>query len=192
MPKTATLKHQQFQLFNSSLASSKASSNKIDLLPFPFKKLTNKSATLNNSNTNKKNNNNHAIITTSTAATTTTNNDSNASNNAHHLGKTTSLGSNWTINSKTSTTPFELTICVQVNLPFNQKTAVRVKPEIILEDLLVVACKEANLDKSKYELVVPSVQTAYTMQDCLSKFDTKEVNLVLLKQQPSHTRQLGK
>ena len=84
---------------------------------------------------------------------------------------------------------------MQVNLPFNQKTAVRVKPEIILEDLLAAACKEANLDKYKYELVVPSVQqAAYTMQDCLSKFDTKEVNLVLLKQQqqPSHTKQLGK
>jgi hypothetical protein len=108
--------------------------------------------------------------------------------------KRNSLGSNWII-TKTSTQPiqqasqsspvaqqpFELTVCVQVNLPFNQKTIVRVKREILLEDLFRLICREQNLDRDKYEFYIPNVQESYTMQESFANFDSKEVCLVLKK-----------
>lgn len=76
-------------------------------------------------------------------------------------------------------TPFELTNRVEVNLPFNQKTAVRVKLDITLDELLTAICKEAaNLDRSRYDLVINGARPN-SMQDILSTYNTKEVTLVL-------------
>ncbi len=126
--------------------------------------------------------------------------------------KSSTLGSNWimakqTTQSSTSLVPnvlvgpnhvqpFELTVCVQVNLPFNQKTVVRVKREILLSDLFALICREANLDKEKYEFYIPNLQEPYTMQDSFASFDTKEVCLALKKHMKDttsySTRTLGK
>ena len=78
--------------------------------------------------------------------------------------------------------PFELTTCVQVNLPFNQKTIVRAKREIKLNDLFDLICKEANLEQNKYDLIISNC-TNLSMQDSFAMFNTKEVSLVLKKQQ---------
>lgn len=80
-------------------------------------------------------------------------------------------------------TPFELTICVQVNLPFNQKTVVRIKQEISLGDLFAHVCRESNLDQEKYDLYIPNENEnePYTMQDSFARFNTKEVSLMLKK-----------
>ncbi|CAF0844999.1 unnamed protein product [Brachionus calyciflorus] len=88
-----------------------------------------------------------------------------------------------TFNNKSSTlskTPFELTIRVSVNLPFNQKTAVRVKPDIFLGDLFECICKEAGLDQNRYDLVINSQIIQTTLhQETLDLFKTNEVSLVL-------------
>lgn len=169
VPKTATLKHQQFNLFNTE------EPKKPDLLPV---------ASVNKSN-----------------MTLPASNESNSKFN-----KTSSLGSNWII-TKTSNQPqaqqatsqgstvpqqpFELTVCVQVNLPFNQKTIVRVKREILLEDLFRLICREQNLDKDKYEFYIPNLQESYTMQESFANFDTKEVCLVLKKHLKQFTSTSG-
>lgn len=170
VPKTATLKHQQFNLFNTE------EPKKPDLLPV---------ASVNKS-----------------SMTLPATNDSN-----NKFNKTSSLGSNWII-TKTSNQPtqaqqgtsqgsnvpqkpFELTVCVQVNLPFNQKTIVRVKREILLEDLFSLICREQNLEKDKYEFYIPNLQEAYTMQESFANFDTKEVCLVLKKHLKQFTSASG-
>ena len=83
-------------------------------------------------------------------------------------------------NKTAATTPFELTICVQVNLPFNQKTAVRVKKEMSLSDLFVVICREANLHAENFELRVGGVEPT-SMEASLDQLNTKQVDLVLKK-----------
>lgn len=82
--------------------------------------------------------------------------------------------------------PFELTTRVQANLPFNQKTAVRVKTDILLDDLFDLICKEAALDRSRYDLVIipdqndsQNGQKTVRMQDSLANYSTREVTLVL-------------
>lgn len=157
VPKTATLKHQQLQLFPADAPK------KPDLLPASTNDL-NKSSTIPA---------NHA--------------------DGNKYSKSTSLGANWIITSKQAALqsqvsiqqqqqqPFELTICVQVNLPFNQKTIVRVKKEILLEDLFTLICREAKLEKNKYEFYIPNIQEPYTMQESFANFDTKEVCLILKK-----------
>jgi hypothetical protein len=76
--------------------------------------------------------------------------------------------------------PFELTIRIEVNLPFNQKTIVRVRPDIKLEDLFHTICKEANLDKNRYDLLVLNNRIcSAAFEDSLSAYDTKEVTLAL-------------
>lgn len=87
-----------------------------------------------------------------------------------------------------SKTPFELTIRVGVNLPFNQKTAVRVKPDISLGDLFATICKEAGLDPYRYDLVINSTIVQASMQQKLNSFDTNEVTLVLKNYDKSHNR----
>ena len=81
----------------------------------------------------------------------------------------------------TTQTPFELTICVQVNLPFNQKTVVRVKHEILLIDLFRHVCRESNLDQEKYDLYIPNENRQYSLEDSFANFNTKQVSLVLKK-----------
>lgn len=64
-------------------------------------------------------------------------------------------------------------------MPFNQRTAVRVRLDISLDELLGVICKEAAvIDKSRYELVVNGARPN-SMLDPLSAYNTKEVTLVL-------------
>ncbi|RNA09408.1 msx2-interacting -like isoform X1 [Brachionus plicatilis] len=87
-----------------------------------------------------------------------------------------------------SKTPFELTIRVGVNLPFNQKTAVRVKPDISLYELLEIVCKEASLDPSRYDLVINSKICQASLQQKLNSFDTNEVTLVLKSYDKSQNR----
>ena len=74
--------------------------------------------------------------------------------------------------------PFELTICVQVNLPFNQKTIVRVKPDIKLNDLFDLICAEAKLEKIKYNFLILNKNNS-NMDETFDSFNTKEVCLVL-------------
>lgn len=116
------------------------------------------------------------------------------------FSKSTSLGSNWIITKANSTIqsttanvqPFELTVCIQVNLPFNQKTVVRVRREILLDDLFTLICREANLEKDKYEFYIPNMHEEYTMHESFANFDTKEVCLALKKHlKESNPRTLG-
>jgi len=74
--------------------------------------------------------------------------------------------------------PFELTICVQVNLPFNQKTIVRVKPDIKLNDLFDLICAEAKLERIKYNFLILN-KNNLNMDETFDSFNTKEVCLVL-------------
>ena len=74
--------------------------------------------------------------------------------------------------------PFEVTTRVEVNLPFNQKTAVRVKPEITIQDLFELICKEASLDNKKYELLISTkIGTNLCMNAPFYLYETKEVTL---------------
>lgn len=87
-----------------------------------------------------------------------------------------------------SKTPFELTIRLGVNLPFNQKTAVRVKPDISLKDLLETICKEANLDPSRYDLVLNSKTIQASAQQKFSSFNTNEVTLAPKNYEKTYSR----
>lgn len=56
----------------------------------------------------------------------------------------------------------------------------RVRPDIKLEDLFQTICKEANLDKNRYDLLVLNNCIRSTaFEDPLSAYDTKEVTLAL-------------
>ncbi len=91
--------------------------------------------------------------------------------------------------SGNSLQPFELTIRVQVNLPFNQMTTVRVKPDILLDELFDKICKEANLQSQKYILTIPNINVdELLMKYPLSHFDTKEVNLIFSRNLVSCSR----
>ncbi len=84
-------------------------------------------------------------------------------------------------------TPFELTIRVEVNLPFNQKTTVRVRPDIELNDLFEVICREGSLQREKYLLTLPNYDLdEIDMNKTLSFYDTKEVNLIFSKDNNNH------
>jgi len=84
--------------------------------------------------------------------------------------------------------PFELTIRVDVILPHNQRTVVRVKPDISLDDLLSVITQERSLDKRQYELLLHEniensnsekrIIPLESMKDSLQKYRTKEVTLL--------------
>lgn len=87
--------------------------------------------------------------------------------------------------------PFELTNRVEVNLPFNQKTAVRVKLDISLDELLTLICKEANnLERTRYELVINGARPS-SMQDSFSTYNTKEVTLVLKHSETTYVKNLS-
>ena len=110
---------------------------------------------------------------------------SNHNNSILLVEKTATINKNQ-LNS--SQTPFELTIRVDVNLPFNQRTAVRIKPEISLNDLLTVICKEASLEKSRYDLLIFETGSEngqdkrlaqICMNDSFDVYNTKEVTLTL-------------
>ena len=84
---------------------------------------------------------------------------------------------------------FEITIRVQVNLPHNQITALRVKPNIKLSDLIRIICDENLLDVSKYKLIVNSgnfdMNENNYMNNTLSKYDANEVTLVYVNNRSS-------
>jgi hypothetical protein len=71
---------------------------------------------------------------------------------------------------------------VQVNLPFNQKTTVRARPEIKLNDLFEMICREANLERKKYDLAVLN-EISLPMESIFASYNTKEVSLILKSQQ---------
>jgi hypothetical protein len=90
--------------------------------------------------------------------------------------------------------PFELTIRVDVSLPFNQRTVVRVKPDISLEDLFSIICKDAALDKTHYDLLIldscgdndinddgseRKKRLHISMNDSFESYQTKQVTLCL-------------
>jgi hypothetical protein len=80
--------------------------------------------------------------------------------------------------------PFEFKTRVEVSLPFNQKTVVRVRPDISLDELFNVVCKEACLDREHYELLItnnnPNAnKSTLSSQDEFSSYNTKEIALVL-------------
>lgn len=90
--------------------------------------------------------------------------------------------------------PFEITSRIEVNLPYNQKTAVRVKLDITLEELLNYICKEtANFDKSRYDLIING-QRPESMLDAIASYNTKEVTLLLknLENNSSYLKNLSK
>lgn len=76
---------------------------------------------------------------------------------------------------------FEITIRVQVNLPHNQITALRVKPNVKLSDLIRIICDENLLDVTKYKLIVNSqnfdINENNYMNNTLAKYDANEVSL---------------
>lgn len=92
-----------------------------------------------------------------------------------------------TLSNNYSSTPFELTNRVQVNLPFNQKTAVRVRLDISLDDLLAAICKEAALERARYDLVINGSRPN-SMLDSLSTYNTKEVTLVLKHSETAYVK----
>jgi hypothetical protein len=79
-----------------------------------------------------------------------------------------------------------MTIRVQVNLPHNQKTTVRVVPDILLKDLLKQICDENYFDQTKYMLTLHKQQQNNDLiineqkflNNKLSYFEVNEVNLV--------------
>lgn len=102
-------------------------------------------------------------------------------------GQTVNLNS-YAKSLSTSKTPFELTIRVGINLPFNQKTAVRVKPDINLNDLLETICKEANLEPNRYDLVINSKIVQASAQQKFNLFNTNEVTLTSKSYENTYNR----
>lgn len=114
------------------------------------------------------------------------------SSDEHHHGKSVTLnrnnsGKNNTNGSSQQQQPFEFKTRIEVNLPFNQKTVVRVRPDISLSDLFVIICKEACLDRELYELRIfknndvksGSSGKPESMSDSYSSYNAKEVTLIL-------------
>lgn len=108
-------------------------------------------------------------------------------NNGHINNKLILNNNNSILNSNNSHEKkplFEITIRVQVNLPHNQITAVRVKPNIKLNDLLKVICDENALDITKYKLNVNTCNSdvdnrdANYMNNTLAYYNTNEVTLI--------------
>ena len=147
-----------------------------------------KSSSTNFKNTTNTNN----IISTSSSYYSQTNNN-----------KSNTISSDRTSYNKqqsSSQQPFELTIRVDVILPHNQRTVVRVKPDISLDDLLCVITQERSLDKNLYDLLLHEnsenknnnniqsekrIISIESMRDSLQKYKTKEVTLVLKGFKPS-------
>ena len=110
-----------------------------------------------------------------------------SSNFSSSYSKGNTLLANASKSATNSQQPFELTIRVDVTLPFNQRNVVRVKPDISLEDLLSVIAQESSLDKSRYDLLVYRVDdntgekrlAQTSMNDAFQKYNTKEVTLAL-------------
>ena len=145
-----------------------------------------------NSSTNFKNTTNtNTINSTSSSYYSQTNNN-----------KSNTISSDRTSDNKqqsSSQQPFELTIRVDVILPHNQRTVVRVKPDISLDDLLCVITQERSLDKNLYDLLLHEnsennnnniqsekrIISIESMRDPLQKYKTKEVTLVLKGFKPS-------
>jgi hypothetical protein len=184
LPKTSTLKHQQLQLLSPIGLNQTDSSN---ITSTHIKKTLANNANSSNNRFSTKSTNSHNFSSTSTSLTTKS-----------ETSKTLRIGSELKSQTNSSSIksvtlknpqhsfqaqyqqPFELTIRIEVNLPFNQKTIVRVRPDIKLEDLFQTICKEANLDKNRYDLLVLNNCIRSTaFDDPLSAYDTKEVTLAL-------------
>lgn len=77
---------------------------------------------------------------------------------------------------------FDVTIRVQVDLPHNQKTAVRVSPNIKLKQLYQFICKENSLNESDYRLKLKNFELNNDdfHTKLLSDFNTNQVELVFI------------
>jgi hypothetical protein len=108
---------------------------------------------------------------------------STTTNNSDNINRTLYTTVLNTLNLQPNSKPFELTTRVEVNLPFNQKTVVRINPHISLEELMNVICKEALLDKSKYSLIIQTTTNDqiidYNMKESFSIYKTNQVSLKL-------------
>jgi hypothetical protein len=169
LPKTTTLKHQQqLQILSPTLDNQSNSSNTKRRRFFKSSDYSNNinknySINLNKSSSDKNKSNTINLSSTSQSYQNYLNTNNNISNYV---------------------TPFELTIRVEVNLPFNQKTTVRVRPDIELNDLFEVICREGSLQRDKYVLTLPNYELdEIDMNNPLSFYDTKEVNLMFNKHQ---------
>ena len=111
-------------------------------------------------------------------------NNNNSSNNSPNVNNRFILNNNNSIiNTNDPKKPsFEITIRVQVNLPHNQITALRVKPNVKLSDLIRIICDENLLDVTKFKLIVNSqnfdINENNYMNNTLAKYDANEVTLV--------------
>jgi hypothetical protein len=146
----------------------------------------------NTTNFEHNNFNHHQFSNTSNSLHSGTNLNSsicsNSNNNYSNYHVSSPFGNHHTNNSHQ---PFELTNRVEVNLPFNQKTAVRVKLDISLDELLTLICKEANnLERTRYELVINGARPS-SMQDSFSTYNTKEVTLVLKHSETAYVKNLS-
>ena len=174
MPKTTTLKHQQqLQILSPTQDSQPNSINNKRRRFFKSGDYSNKNYSINLNKSSSDQNKSNTILNLSRQTLPSS------------LSSTSSPQSNYlNINNNISNyvTPFELTIRVEVNLPFNQKTTVRVRPDIELNDLFEVICREASLQKEKYLLTLPNYELdEIDMNNSLSFYDTKEVNLIFNK-----------
>ena len=132
----------------------------------------------NSSNSNHTNNANSNTIASYYSQTNNNNKSSTILSDRSSINK----------HQTSSQQPFELTIRVDVILPHNQRTVVRVKPDISLDDLLSVITQERSLDKRQYELLLHEniensnsekrIIPLESMKDSLQKYRTKEVTLL--------------
>jgi hypothetical protein len=79
-----------------------------------------------------------------------------------------------------SCTKFDVTIRVQVDLPQNQKTAIRVSPNVQLKQLYQLICEENLLNESDYKLKLKNFELNENdlKTKSLKDFNTNQVELV--------------
>lgn len=88
---------------------------------------------------------------------------------------------------KTANRPFEPTFRVQVHLPRNQLTVLRVSPRIKISELKGMVCREKGLDTTRYQLVRPSAPTQPLSGDMtLADYGSTEITLLSNSSIESH------
>ncbi|GBN12703.1 hypothetical protein AVEN_211534-1 [Araneus ventricosus] len=81
--------------------------------------------------------------------------------------------------SKATHRPFEPTFRVQVHLPRNQLTVVRVSPRVKISELRSMVCQEKGLDLNRYQLVRPNdLGQPLTGDMTLAEYGSTEITLL--------------
>ncbi|XP_055925235.1 protein cordon-bleu-like isoform X2 [Argiope bruennichi] len=81
--------------------------------------------------------------------------------------------------SKATNRPFEPTFRVQVHLPRNQLTVVRVSPRVKISELRSMVCQEKGLDLNRYQLVRPNdLGQPLTGDMTLAEYGSTEITLL--------------